>query len=297
MLIAGSNGFIGSHLLNSLCKQYDVYGIGNEESAQPNYKKVDLRNPESIREYLNNIDKIETLIFLTGLAHAKGKDKQYNEFYEVNVQTLINLLDELEATGKLPSKIIFASTISTYGEDWEKVIYKEDDLQNPKSPYAKTKVEAEKYLLSKYRDISWIIRFAPVYAENFTLNIDRRTKIRNRYYYVGNGDVKLSLLNVENIKKVVYAILQNKIPSGIYNLSDKKVYTYQDLLNWQKAGKKLLIPKFMMYLVYHLGKLIKKNFFIENSIKLSTDNIFTSENISKFIDLDHQLTDIKCIAE
>jgi nucleoside-diphosphate-sugar epimerase len=189
-------------------------------------------------------------------------------------------------------KIIFSSTISVYGENWYRQKYDEKLSLYPKSPYAKTKMEAENYLLENYKENSWILRFSPVYADNFKLNIDRRTKIKNNFYCVGDGKAKLSLINIENIENVIKSIINNKIPSGTYNLADKKDYNYLDLLKWQDAKKIIHIPKLFMFLIYKLGQLIQKNNLIENSIKLSTDNIYTTEKISKYSNLDKELKDI-----
>ena len=66
------------------------------------------------------------------------------------------------------------------------------------------------------------------------LNIQRRCQINGRFYRVGKGNKKLSLCNVENIVFAIQKIINNKIPIGIYNLSDSKPYTYNELLKWQK---------------------------------------------------------------
>jgi nucleoside-diphosphate-sugar epimerase len=293
ILIAGSNGFIGKHLCRFLSEKYKIFGIGNEDCTERFYNRVDLTKTEEVDNYVIELDNVDVLIFLTGLAHSKGKNKQYNDFFEVNVQTLINLLSCLSKYNKLPSKIIFSSTISIYGENWKSKFYNEEIQPFPKSPYAKTKLEAELYLLRNYMDSSWILRFSPVYAEDFKLNIDRRTKIRGKYYFVGKGKAKLSLLNIRNIEITVDSIIQNKIPSGIYNLADRKVYTYMDLLEYQRAIKPLRIPRSFMYLVNKLGLLTNNNFLIENSIKLVTDNIYSPNKILKFIDLNKDLIDIK----
>ena len=85
-----------------------------------------------------------------GLAHAKGKGKDLPEFKKVNYQTLVNLLSALAENNKVPDKIIFASTISVYGEKYHQRIYDEEFEQTPFSPYAITKLEAEQHLLKKY---------------------------------------------------------------------------------------------------------------------------------------------------
>ena len=98
------------------------------------------------------------------------------------------------------------------------------------SPYAITKLKAEKFLKKKYYDKSWILRLAPVYSDGFSMNIDRRTKMKSFFYRVGNGNTKLSLCNIENINFVSKAITNDNVPSGTYIISDHSAYTYNDLL-------------------------------------------------------------------
>ena len=77
---------------------------------------MDFTDTEQVNQFAENCDQFDILIFLVGLAHAKGKGRNYPEFKKINFQTLINLLSKLDEKNKLPEKIIFASTISVYGE-------------------------------------------------------------------------------------------------------------------------------------------------------------------------------------
>ncbi len=192
---------------------------------------------------------------------------------------------------KIPCKIIFASTISVYGENFKKEIYDEEDSLNPKSPYAISKSIAEDFLIKEYKYKSWIMRLAPVYSDEFILNIKRRSKIKNFYYRVGNGENKLSLCNMQNISLVLDAILEGKVPPGIYNISDAQVYSYNDLIKISKAKSIIIIPKIFIYLVYLIGKIFNINFLIENSIKLLTNNTYPSKKIQKYMKLSFNLFD------
>jgi len=229
------------------------------------------------------------LIFLVGLAHKKGKGQEFDEFRRINKQTLVNLLSALEVQGKLPNKIIFASTISVYGEKLNQNIYNEDSEKNPFSPYAVTKLEAEEFLLEHYEKQSWILRFSPVYAPNFQLNINRRTKLGGRFYKVGRGTKKLSLCNLENIGCAIQGIIEDKVPAGIYNISDAKDYTYNDLLNYANGKWTLPIPRFLVKGLYIMGKMMNNIFLKENATKLISDNIFPSDKIRQYIELPYAL--------
>ena len=293
-LIAGGNGYIGSHLYSILEKQASVASIdyGNC-TTEKDFINLDLTNIDKVIDFAANCDHFDVLIFLVGLAHAKGKGKDLPEFKKLNYQTLVNLLSALENNNKIPHKIIFSSTISIYGEKYNQSIYTEDSGKMPFSPYAVTKLEAEQYLLDNYADKSWILRFAPVYSSDFLLNINRRIRMGSKFYRVGKGSRKLSLCNIENIRVAVEAIIKDKVPAGIYNLSDPKEYTYDELLKWQKSSWVLPVPAFSVRLLYYLGKFFNSPFLKENTVKLISDNIFPSEKICSHIDLPATINDVQ----
>ncbi len=293
ILIAGSSGIIGSNLFEALKQNYSIVtGIGYEKLSIANYMQVDLTNKNDIDEIVKKIEKPDVLIFLVALAHEKGKNKQLEMFRLINFNTLLNLLSSMEEYGNVPSKIIFTSTISVYGEKYGTNEYVEDCEKKPKSPYAVTKLEAEELLMKKYAEKSWILRFAPVYSKDFRLNIIRRTMLKDFYYCVGEGNNKLSLLNINNISEVIKAIIEEKVPAGIYNVSDNKTYSFNKLLRFQGAKRIIKIPNMLLKTVYYLNKITKVNFIEENAIKLLTNNIYPSTKIRRFVDLPYKISDM-----
>ena len=275
-------------------KDYSItaldYGKGKIEE---NFYSLDLSQQSDVGGFTEASPKCDVLIFLVGLAHKKGKGKEVDEFRRINKQTLINLLSKLDEKNKLPEKIIFASTISVYVEKMNQNLYQEDSEKTPFSPYAITKLEAEEYLLNNYSTQSWILRFAPVYAPDFQLNINRRARAGGWYYKVGKGSKKLSLCNLENIGYAVQGILKDKVPAGIYNISDENEYSYNDLLNYVNAKWIVRIPTFLLSGLYYIGKMINNIFLKENATKLISDNVFPSDKIREYIDLPDVLTDSK----
>ena len=286
ILLTASNGFIGSYLGAHLKNKFTVTSISKSEQIDKgDCISVDLSDLAGVRNFVDNSQKFDTLIFLVGLAHKKGKGQEIDEFRRINKQTLVNLLSALEEQKKLPNKIIFASTISVYGEKLHQNMYNEESNKNPFSPYALTKLEAEEFLLEHYGEQSWILRFAPVYAPDFQLNINRRTQSGNWFYKVGNGSKKLSLCNLENIGSVVDGILEDKVPADVYNISDENQYSYNDLLNFVNAKWIVRTPAFLVKGLYVVGKMINNIFLKENATKLVSDNIFPSDKIRKYISL------------
>ena len=293
ILIAGVNGNIGSELYSSLKDKFTILSMSfNQSNIKKNFTKLDLTNNYQVLDFTKKNKNIDILIFLVGLAHSKGKKKEQIDFKKINYDTLVNLLSSFKRNKSIPSKIIFASTISIYGERLDQNIYKENLVGKPYSPYAATKLKAEEYLLNNFSPNTWILRFAPVYSSDFLLNINRRIRMGRRFYRIGKGTRKLSLCNIENIGSVVEAIINDKVPEGIYNLSDSKEYTYDELLLWQKANWVFPIPMFVVKLLYYLGKFINSTFLKENTVKLISDNIFPSDKIRSFIDLPATINDV-----
>ena len=290
VLIAGSSGLIGSFIYNKFKNNHSITGLCNRRNrSTDNFYHLDLTKVVDIISFCDDLPKFNTLIFLVGLAHKKGKNKELKLFSLINKKTLINLLSTLKMKGKIPDKIIFASTISVYGENIDKNNYNEDSVKNPISPYAFTKLEAENYLLKNFQINSWILRFAPVYSSDFLLNIYRRTKVGNFYYKIGNGSKKLSLCNIKNIGDAIEGVFEGKVPPGIYNISDEYNYSYNDLLKYMKAKWFISVPSIIIKVLYYFGSLLNNIYLKENSIKLISDNIFPSTKIRKNIKLSNIL--------
>lgn len=287
ILICGSSGNVGSFLFENLKHKYKVLGTTNSPNGK--YLKINLLDKEQIKRSLCDLGSIDTLIFTVGLAHSKGKSKDYKMFEEINLKTFKNTLLSLKELNNLPGKIIFTSTISVYGEKLKSTLYLEDHKTTPSSPYAITKLKAESFLMKNFPSNYWILRLSPVYSENFELNLLSRAKIGGIFFKIGQGNNKLSLCNMKNIGKTVESIINNKIPSGIYNISDNKVYNYNDILSYYNPNFIFKIPILSINVIYVLSKLISNRFLLENSIKLISNNIYPSLKIERFIKLNEFL--------
>ena len=81
---------------------------------------------------------------------------------------------------------------------------------------------------------------------------------------------------------VIDGVINKKIPYGIYNVSDYKRYKFKNLLENIEV-RKVIIPNFMVKLIYLLGKILNNIYLVENSIKLLSDNIYSSKKLNQFI--------------
>lgn len=279
--IFGSKGFIGTSLIN----------LSNYKYKNVDREQVDLSDIQSIKSYFSNITKVDVLIFLVGLVHKKGKNGSYSQHYDNNFMTLKNLLSAFSQINIGIDKIIFTSTVNVYDGSEKNAFYDEESPLNPKEHYAKTKKIAEDYLIKNYDNNYWIIRLAPVYSKEFQLNIERRTKIMNFFYKPGKGNTQFSMCNLNNLIISIDKIIDNKVPSGVYNISDIKEYDYNDLLSYKQGRVKIIIPTFLIKTLFSLSQFFNLKSLESRLSKLFMTRVYTSKKIRSFIDFTAELKD------
>ncbi|MBS4957627.1 MAG: NAD-dependent epimerase/dehydratase family protein [Clostridium celatum] len=296
ILITGVYGIVGSFLASNLMNEHEVIGIGRREQYDGchKYYSCDITNKDEIEKIIKENKDLDFIIHCAALAHNKGNDLSYDRFIKVNYEATADLIDLSNKYLKLKD-FIFISTISVYGESLDKKYYLEDDSCNPRSPYAVAKKKSEDYIISKYKGKYSILRLNPVYSKDFLLNIQRRTLIKGITYKVGDGMQKLTLCHIRNIYEAVNYLInncENEI-SEIYNIGDSRVYYYKELVEKFNGKSKVTIPKFAFAYLYKLNSLtLKKQFIHENSIKLISDNIYSSDKINKKVNLKYTIKDI-----
>ena len=163
ILLTGGAGYIGSHVTNLLIDQgYNVTVIdslitGNKTLINPRAKffNCDIADIENISKVLIN-NKFDILMHFAGLIRVDESVKEpekYNEFNFKKGKIFLNTCFKYDL-----KKVIFSSTASVYGNPIKDNVTENDDL-SPLNPYAKTKLNLEKYILdkSKSENISYII--------------------------------------------------------------------------------------------------------------------------------------------
>lgn len=296
ILITGVYGIVGSYLYDNLKKSHEIIGIGRREtySGCTQYYSCDITNKNDLEKVLKENNDIDIIIHCAALAHNKGSDLSKDRFMKVNYEATTYLIELSNELLRLKN-FIFISTISVYGEEMDKNIYKEEDRCKPKSPYAVAKKKSENFIIENCKSNYTILRLAPVYSKNFKLNIERRTLIKGIPYKVGDGTQKLSLCNINNIYRAVDYIIKNyeKEKKEIYNISDKEVYEFNDLLKFDNKKAKIIFPKIAFKSLYSINKVtMKRQFLHENSIKLITDNIYLSDKINEKAKMNSSIKDV-----
>lgn len=301
ILVTGINGFIGQHIANKLIKErYNIFGISLEDNCVINngnliYKKINITNYRKINQIFKNYD-IENVIHLAAIVHQNSKDQFKELYYNVNYRASKNIFKQcIENNVK---KILFTSTVEVYGEKQEKMIHENFEC-NPHSVYGKTKLLAEKFLISVANNkLNYaIMRLAPVYAGNFKLNIDKRIYIvpKKLAYYFKKGDYCFNFCSINNVTDfILEALKKSDFKNGIYNLSDSKNYNVKQIIFLEKKHCNLKwvirLPYYLcLVLIFLYEKIYCKPFKKESAIsvynfkKLFKGSIYTNMKARKIV--------------
>jgi dTDP-glucose 4,6-dehydratase len=164
ILITGSDGFIGSHLVEELVKKdYNVrafvyYNSFNnwgwlDTLPKEIMKKVevingDIRDPNGVREAMKGIDVVYHLAALIAIPYSYHSPDMY---VDTNIKGTLNVLQA--AREFKTSRIIITSTSEVYGTA-KYVPIDENHPYQGQSPYSATKIGADRLAESFYRSFN-----------------------------------------------------------------------------------------------------------------------------------------------
>ena len=265
LLLTGSSGFIGNNIKMLLQNKYQLKTLGL--SLNDDYNINLSKNIPIIGE------KYDIVFHAAGKAHTTPKSEaEKKAFFDVNLQGTKNLCTALENCG-VPKSFIYISSVAVYGCEYGENITEETPL-NGKTPYALSKIMAEKFLVewcAKNKVILSIIRPSLVAGPNPPGNLGAMINgIKTRKYVrISGGKARKSVLMVQDIANIVPLLAEK---GGIYNVCDSYQPSYRELeeLIALQLGKSipLSIPYPLAKVVAKSGDYLGGNAPI-NTIKLS----------------------------
>lgn len=253
LLFTGGTGFLGNNIMPILNKMYEVttIGITPKDMLQSNLAKEVPKLPEHYGVVLH----------ACGKAHSVPKTEAEKQvFFDVNYQGTVNLCAALEEVG-VPKSFVFISTLSVYGTKTGEMIDETHPL-NGTSPYAKSKIIAEEFLVEwaqKNNVILSILRPSLMVGPNAPGNLGAMVDgiKKGRYLNIDHGKARKSLLMVYDIANVLPKLVE---VGGVYNICDDTNPSYGELskLMCEQLGKRapLSIPMWLAKPLAWIGNLI-----------------------------------------
>ena len=225
ILVTGGCGYKGTVLTQKLLEQgndvtvVDTQWFGNhlEDHARLEIIKGDVRETDKIP-----LDGVDTVIHLANIANDPGVELNPSLSWEVNVLATQQLADKSVRSGV--QQFIFASSGSVYGIKEEAEVTEDLPLV-PISVYNKTKMVAERVLLSFQKDIqvhcirpATVCGWSPRMRLDVSVNMLTLQALKNGVITVFGGQQTRPNIHIQDMIRVYQHFLENpNLDSGCYN--------------------------------------------------------------------------------
>ena len=289
--VTGCNGFVGQALCKYLCDiNYDVIGTVRDESrSTSDYKCVPVGEIDSDTDWRPALRGQNTVVHLAGRAHIlrdRSKDS-LTEFRRVNTLGTINLAQQAIEFGI--SRFIFISTIGVNGFVSKDNSFSERSNEEPHSPYAISKFEAElslKKLVSNTPMELVIIRPPAIYGESAPGNFGLIIKAINKGIPLpfANINNKRSLIYLHNLTSFIeICIVNERAANRLFIVDDNEDLSTPDIINLMgsfadKNPKIIKTPIWFLRLIFGILGRKKTGHSLLSDLQL--DSSYTREHLN-----------------
>lgn len=277
IIITGASGFVGQNLSKYLIEE------------QVKVSEISLRNEWKLPK------EADAVIHLAGKAHDTEDTSAADEYFRVNTELTKKIFNDF-----LHSDIkdfIYFSSVKAVADTVEDILY-ETQIGQPQTPYGKSKLLAEEYLLSKvipYDKRLFIIRPCMIHGPGNKGNLNLLYKLvrKNIPWPLAAFDNKRSFLSIDNLNFLIFQILTNKeVESGIYNFADDDFVSTNELIEvidevLGKKTKQLKIYPFVIKSFSKIGDKLKFSLNSERLKKLTENYKVSNQKIKNHLNIRH----------
>lgn len=226
ILIIGSEGFIGNHLIEFyLQNNYDVWGCDLNNSIKNNYHfiKNDFASNFWLSIFENN--KFDFCVNAGGNSNVNASVENPTQDFYSNVNETFKILEAIRQSNK-NCKYLHISSAAVYGNP-EKLPIAENDVCNPLSPYGWHKMISEnicKEFFDLYNLLITVIRPFSVYGPGLKKQLfwDVYQKYKSNPSEIelwGNGSETRDYIYIDDIVTLINFLLKNSdMKCDIYNV-------------------------------------------------------------------------------
>lgn len=274
VIITGVSGFVGQNISRYLSEcSFDT-------------EMVSLRNSD----WKSNLDGI-AILHLAGKAHDTKNVSEGSEYFKVNTELTKELFNYF-----LESNIrdfFYFSSVKAVADEVPEVLF-EAVFGNPKSPYGKSKLQGEEYILSKQIPQGkrfFIIRPCMIHGPGNKGNLNLLYNLVNKRipYPLSAFCNERSFLGIDNLNFLIKEMLQNKnIPSGVYNFSDDEFLSTNELVQiislvLDRKNNSIAVPKSIINGIAKIGDFVKLPLNSETVQKLTENYRVSNQKIKAAI--------------
>jgi nucleoside-diphosphate-sugar epimerase len=246
ILLTGSTGFIGQSFIE--------------------YSKIHTIQPLSLRNIdangLNIADS-NIVVHLAGKAHDLKNVSSPKDYYTINYGLTKALFDSFLQSDA--QKFIFISSVKATADKTEGILT-ETHSSNPQTPYGKSKLMAEDYILANlpaHKSV-FILRPCIVHGKGNKGNLNLLYSFVKKGipYPLAAFHNQRSFLTIENLCFVINELSErNDVPSGIYNVADNEPLSTNEVVeiiaeSMGKQSQKWYFPKSIIKFIAQIGNIV-----------------------------------------
>lgn len=262
--VTGAGGFIGSHLVESLIRSgyrvralvhYNSCGsiglLGHTAVARSKSLEIvrgDIRDPSVSRSLIKGCFSVFHLAALIGVPYSFTAPVSY---LDTNTCGTVNLLEAVRHAPE--TRLVFASTSEIFGNN-PKIPIDEDAPLLPTSPYAASKVAAEKFVFAyskSYPDIDSIIvrpfnTYGPRQSLRAVIPVIIQQALEGGVLQLGNPDTRRDFLYVEDLVNFYVRLLDvNRLECPVLNVGSGVSHSIHEIAETiaRLLGKSLQIER------------------------------------------------------
>ncbi|WP_418359216.1 NAD-dependent epimerase/dehydratase family protein [Sphingobacterium detergens] len=279
VVLTGGTGFVGQNLAIYLeQKNYEISSISLREA---DWKKSFLLDAKAI-------------IHLVGKAHDTSNNSDSDEYFRVNRDITIEVFNEF-----LISNIrdfFYFSSVKAVADSVIDVL-DENKAASPLTPYGKSKIEAEEYLLNQKMPEGkrlFIIRPCMIHGPGNKGNLNLLYKIVEKGipWPLASFHNNRSFLSIDNLSFLVEAMIQDiHLQSGIYNFADDDPISTNELVTLiaevlGRKGRLICISPAIVRFLAKIGDVIPFPLNSERLKKLTESYIVSNQRIKDALNID-----------
>ena len=270
IFITGSSGFVGFNLIDYLRSSFVFFKYSRGLSFEINQNIV---------------------IHLAGKAHDLKKTSRSEDYYQVNTELTKKVFDSfLDSEANV---FIMLSSVKAVADEVKDELT-EDYFPNPITHYGKSKLLAEKYILSKqFPDGKriYILRPCMIHGPQNKGNLNLLYKFVSKGipWPLGAFHNKRSFCSIDNLLFIIKElIVRNDIPSGVYNVADDEALSVNEVISLiaeslDSKPKIWSINKVFIQTLAKLGDLLHFPLTTERLQKLTESYIVSNQKIKNIL--------------
>jgi nucleoside-diphosphate-sugar epimerase len=306
LLLTGSSGFVGSNLYDLLHQDFELHGL--DISTAGRFPREQMFSWDN----LDRLPEVDAIIHLAGKAHDTSDTTEEAEYFDVNLGLTQKIVDHFLQSKA--TKFIFFSSVKAVADSVEGRLT-EEAIPNPLTPYGKSKLAAEQYLREKMEEWRnggmeewsdggmdkhvtgkrvYILRPCMIHGPGNKGNLNLLYKVVQKEipWPLGAFENQRSFASISNVGYIVRRLIEEPIPSGIYNVADDEPLSTNELVGLiaKSLGRKPKIwnlPKGLVTTLAKSGDVLRLPLNSERLKKLTESYLVSNEKIKSVLKIEN----------